>query len=109
MINIFRGYVRTKDKKPIQKFKGVDTLPTLEEVSEFDEYAGILNDDFVVMDVDDSVEADKVFNLITHLDLNCRVVKTTRGKHFIFKKNPNINLKGTTKNINALGVTFVHL
>ena len=56
MINIFRGYVRTKDKKPIQKFKGVETLPTLEEVKNTEEYAGILNDDFVVMDVDDGDE-----------------------------------------------------
>ena len=39
MINIFQGYVRTKDKKPIQKFKDVDTLLSLEEASEFDEYA----------------------------------------------------------------------
>ena len=50
MINIFRGYVRTKDKKPIQKFKDVDTLLSLEEASEFDEYAGILNDEYVVIE-----------------------------------------------------------
>ena len=106
MINIFRGYVRTKDKKPIQKFKDVDTLLSLEEASEFDEYAGILNDEYVVMDVDDKVEADKTFDLIKHLGLNCKVVQTSRGKHFIFKKNDDLHLKGTTKNINALGITF---
>lgn len=106
MINIFRGYVRTKDKKPIQKFKDVDTLLSLEEASEFDEYAGILNDEYVVMDVDDKVEADKTFDLIKHLGLNCKVVQTSRGKHFIFKKNEDLHLKGTTKNINALGITF---
>lgn len=106
MINIFRGYVRTKDKKPIQKFKDVDELPTLDEISGFDEYAGILNDDYVVMDVDDGVESDKTYNLVKHLNLNCRVVQTSRGKHFIFKKNPELRLKGTTKNINAIGITF---
>lgn len=106
MINIFRGYVRTKDKKPIQKFKDVDTLLSLDEASEFDEYAGILNDEYVVMDVDDKVESDKTFDLIKHLGLNCKVVQTSRGKHFIFKKNDDLHLKGTTKNINALGITF---
>lgn len=106
MIDIFRGYVRTNDKKPIQKFKGVETLPTLEEVSKYDEYAGILNDDYVVMDIDDGIEADKAFELVKHLNLNCKVVNTSRGKHFIFKKNPELKLKGTTKNINALGFTF---
>ena len=30
MVQIFRGYVQTKDKNPIQKFKGVEKLPTLE-------------------------------------------------------------------------------
>ena len=106
MINIFRGYIHTKDKKPIQKFKGVDNLPTLEDVTNSDEYAGILNDDYLVMDVDDTIESDKVYELVKELDLNCKVVKTTRGKHFIFKKNPKYVLKGTTKNINALGVEF---
>ena len=106
MINIFRGYVRTKDKKPIQKFKGVNDLLTLKDVENDDEYAGILNDDFVVLDVDDSVEAEKTFRLVDDLGLNCRVVNTTRGKHFIFKKNPALKLKGTTHNICSLGFNF---
>ena len=106
MINIFRGYVRTKDKKPIQKFKGVNDLLTLKDVENDEEYAGILNDDFVVLDVDDSVEAEKTFRLVDDLGLNCRVVNTTRGKHFIFKKNPTLKLKGTTHNICSLGFNF---
>lgn len=106
MVNIFRGYVLTKDKKPISKFKDVDKLLTIDEVKDKDEYAGILNNEFVVLDIDDRVEANKTFNLIKDLKVNCRVVNTSRGKHFIFKKNPKIKLKGTTKNICALGFTF---
>lgn len=106
MINIFRGYVRTNDKKPIQKFKGVEELPSLDEVSKYDEYAGILNDEYCVMDIDDAIEANKAYEFVKHLNLNCKVVNTSRGKHFIFKKNPDLALKGTTKNINALGFTF---
>lgn len=105
MIQIFRGYVQTKDKKPIQKFKGIDNLPTLEEVEQYDEYAGILNDEYTVMDVDDAIEAEKTYQLVCDLDLNCRVTNTSRGKHFIFKKNKYAS-KGNTHQLNALGFTI---
>jgi len=106
MIEIFRGYVKTKDKKPIQKFKGVDNLPTYEELNEkYDEFAGILNDQFTVMDIDDTDEAQRTYRLVCDLGLNCRVTKTTRGMHFIFKKNEYAN-KGNTHQINALGFTL---
>lgn len=105
MIEIFRGYVPTKDKKPIQKFKEVEKLPTLEEVEMLDEYAGILNDEFTVMDVDDSIESDIALKIVEDFHMNCRVVKTTRGKHFIFKKSKYAS-KGNTHQINAFGLTF---
>lgn len=105
MIQIFRGYVRTKDKKPIQKFKGIDDLPCLEEISNFDEYAGILNNDYTVMDVDEKDEAERTYKLVCDENLNCRVTKTTRGMHFIFKKNSYAS-KGNTHQTNAIGFTF---
>lgn len=48
MVEIFRGYVPTKEKTPTQKFKeeGGYSLLSLEEVQDLDEYAGILNDQF---------------------------------------------------------------
>lgn len=105
MIDIFRGYVVTKDKKPIQKFKGVDVLPTLEEVSKYDEYAGILNDEFTVMDVDDATEAEIALKIVQDRHFNCKVVNTSRGKHFIFKKSKFAS-KGNTHQVNAFGLTF---
>ncbi len=70
MIDIFRGYVRTKDKKPIQKFKGIENLPTIDEVSKYGEYAGILNNDYTVMDVDDEIEAEKTYKLVCDENIN---------------------------------------
>lgn len=104
-VEIFRGYVKTFNKKPVQKFKDIEDLPTLEDVSKYEEYAGILNDQYTVMDVDDSIEAQKTYELVCDLDLNCRVIKTTRGMHFVFKKNQYAN-KGNTHQLNALGFTF---
>ena len=41
MIIPFRGYVKTKNKQPCQKFGNGEPLLSLEEVSSCDEYAGI--------------------------------------------------------------------
>ena len=105
MIEIFRGYVATKDKKPLQKFKGVEKLPTLDEVSKLDEYAGILNDEFMVMDVDDPIDAIFCTKLACRESFNVRMIKTSRGVHLVFKK-PNFEIKGTTHEKNAFGIEF---
>ena len=105
MINAFRGYVRTKDKQPVQKFKyeaGVKLL-TLAEAEKLDEYAGVLNGEYTVMDIDDAAEAGKVIRLINALNLNCRMYKTTRGVHVMFKKS-RYAPKGGAGLINSLGI-----
>ena len=47
-MNIFKGYVRTKNKRAIDPYKGVSNLRTLEEVEDLEEYAGVLSDDIVM-------------------------------------------------------------
>lgn len=108
MAEIFRGYVPTKDKKPTMRFgsKTGARLLTLKEARAHEEYAGILNGEYSVVDVDDPVEAEKTLGVVETLGLNVRVVNTTRGKHFIFRNNPKIPLKGSTRQTNALGFTF---
>ena len=105
MINPFRGYVATKDKKPIQKFKDVDGLLTLEEANRLEEYAGVLNGEFTVMDIDDGKEAEKIIRLVNALRYNCRMYKTTRGVHVVFKSSKYGNKGGVHLN-NSLGVTM---
>ena len=85
MVQIFRGYVQTKDKKPIQKFKGIDNLPTLEEVEKYDEYAGILADDTILVDIDTEKETEILLNVVKSLGLKCKVLKSRSGGHFLFK------------------------
>lgn len=51
MIEPFRGYVRTKDKSPCQKFGNGEPLLTFDEVKDLSEYAGILNGEYTVKDV----------------------------------------------------------
>ena len=76
MINPFRGYVKTKDKHPCQKFGNGEPLLTLEQVKDLEEYAGILNGDYTVKDVDDAGEAQRLYRIVCDLNLNFRVYQT---------------------------------
>ena len=86
-MNIFKGYVRTKNKIAIDPYKGVSKLRTLEEVENLDEYAGVLADDIVMIDIDDHEQAEKLYEIIEKENIICRVENTTRGKHFYFLNN----------------------
>lgn len=81
MQELFRGYLPTKDKTPLIKFK--DAKP-LSEVESLDEYAGLLADNVIVIDVDEYEASERLMNIVEDLQLNCRVYATTRGKHFLF-------------------------
>ena len=103
MRELFKGYVPTKNKKCTEKFKGRDDLKTLKEVEHLSEYAGILADDVILVDVDDGVQAEILMNIVEDLQLHCKVIQTTRGKHFYFK-NSKI-LKNATGTKLACGLT----
>lgn len=81
----FKGYVETKDKKCIEKFKNRTDFKTYEQVKALPEFAGILSEETILVDIDDSEQSDILFKLVEDLQLNCRVYATTRGKHFLFK------------------------
>lgn len=82
----FKGYVPTKDKKCLMPFKGkrAEDLQTYEQVKNLPEFAGILADEAILIDIDNFEESDILFKIVTNLKLKCRVYETTRGKHFFF-------------------------
>lgn len=86
-MKLFKGYVRTKNKKCTQKFANGEPLLTLEEAQNCDEYAGILEKDTILIDVDDHEQSEILMNIVEEKQLNCRVYQTTRGRHFYFKNN----------------------
>ena len=81
MQELFKGYLPTKGKQPIVKFK--DAAP-LSEVEQLSEYAGLLADNVVLIDIDDYEQSEILMDIVEDLQLNCRVYATTRGKHFMF-------------------------
>ncbi|MDY5929890.1 MAG: phage/plasmid primase, P4 family [Candidatus Onthovivens sp.] len=88
----FKGYVATKNKKCLMKFKDVDAnkLLTLKEASKLSEYAGILDAETILIDIDDMKQSNILLDIVDNLQLKCRVYKSTRGMHFLFK-NTNVN------------------
>lgn len=93
--SLFRGYVLTKNKNCIEPFKDVSSLKSYDQVSEASEFAGILAENTVLIDVDDTEQSDILYKLVQDLDLKCRVYQTTRGKHFLFLNNDGIKRNRT--------------
>ena len=85
-MQLFKGYVPTKDKKCLLKFKGksAEDLQTYEQVKNLPEFAGILADETILIDIDNFEQSEILFKIVTDLKFKCRVYKTTRGKHFLF-------------------------
>ena len=103
MNTLFRGYVLTKDKKCLEKFKNRTEFKTYEEVKNLPEYAGILAEDVILIDIDDEKQSDILYQIIIDNKINCRVYKTSRGKHFLFKNTEVETCKTHTKL--SLGLT----
>ena len=101
----FKGFVKTKNKRCTEKFKDRTDFKTLEQVQSFDEYAGILANDAVLVDVDDGDQAELLMNIVEDLQLNCRVYQTTRGKHFLFKNSNGLIQKCFTHTNTGCGLT----
>lgn len=109
MRELFKGYVPTKDKKCMMKFKNVrpDELLSHGQVRGLDEYAGILNDDVILVDIDDYGQSEVLMDIVEDLQLRCRVYETTRGKHFLFL-NDSVD-RGKTKTNVACGLADVDM
>ena len=88
--NLFRGYVETKEKRCCEKIKGRRDFKNYEQVKLLPEFAGILGDDTVLIDVDDAETSEILFRIVTDKKLKCRVYKTSRGKHFLFRNGGRI-------------------
>ena len=88
--NFYKGYIPTRNKKATGKYKNLDRYMTLEEAETIDEYAGVLNENTVLIDIDDKEQSEKVFDIVEKLQLKTKVIKTTRGYHFLFLNNGRI-------------------
>lgn len=107
--DFYRGYIITQNKKSTMKFKDKDIL-TYDQVKNLPEYAGVLNDDTVLIDIDDKdytvrgrKPSDVMMDIIEDLQLNCRVHESRGGIHILFK-NDNRHKKCLTGKTLACGI-----
>ena len=89
MLALFKGFVPVDGKQCTMKFKGktADQLLTFDQAKDLDGYAGILNPDSVLIDIDDKAQSEVLMNIVDDLQLNIAVNITTRGRHFIGLNN----------------------
>lgn len=102
-MQLFKGYVETSGKRCVEKFKNRTDFKRYDQVMNLPEFAGILGDETVLIDIDDFDQSEIVFKIVKDLKLRCRVYKTTRGKHFLFR-NVGIETNRTHASI-AIGLT----
>lgn len=86
-LNLYKGYIPTNGKQAAMPFKDrtSNELLTLDAAKRFNEYAGVLADDTVLVDIDTEKETEILLNIVKSLELKCKVLKSRSGGHFLFK------------------------
>lgn len=87
VMGFYKGYVPTKGKQTVESFKNKAKLKTLKEIEKFPEYAGILEKNIILLDIDDPEQSEILFKVVKHFKIRCRVYETTRGKHFLLEND----------------------
>lgn len=99
---MFKGYIPTRGKRPAESIKGRDEFYKYDEIKHLKSYGGVLSDDIVMVDFDDSEEANIMHKIVQDLNIKCNIIATSRGKHFYFK-NSNLRKNCINRSI-AIGL-----
>ena len=93
-MSFYRGYIEVVNKIPRSNYKNVpdEQLLTLEQAKKCEEYSGVLAPDAVCLDWDKKEDAEIALKIIQTEGIRCRVIKTQKGIHALFKND------GTWKN-----------
>lgn len=89
----------------MEKFKNRTDFKNFVQVEKLPEFAGILDDHVVLVDIDDKSESDILFNIIQGEHIQCVVMETTRGKHFYFKNDDTVYTTNKTHAALAIGIS----
>ena len=86
-MSLYKGFVPTQNKMATMPFKDRTSaeLLTLEQAQRYNEYAGILADDTILVDIDTEKETEILLTVVKELGLKCKVLKSRSGGHFLFK------------------------
>lgn len=82
---MYKGYLKGNGKHAATKFKDNDKLLTYNTARKYDSFVGILDDEYIMVDIDDIDTAETVLDIIEDKDIQCSVLQTNNGMHFYFK------------------------
>jgi len=94
---VFKGYLKTSGKVPHEKMQNMRPCPPTRG-----DYAGVLADDVIQIDVDNQKHSELVRSIIKYLEISCNILQTTRGMHFYFK-NAGVKNK-SVKSYTPIGI-----
>lgn len=84
-MNMYKGYLKGNGKHAASKFKDGTKLLSYHTARKEDSFVGILDDEYIMVDIDDIGEAETLLDIIEDKNINCSVLETTNGMHFYFK------------------------
>lgn len=99
-MKLYKGYIRSNNKKPLEKFVNAK-LHTYQEIKRYDEFMGVLADDVVLIDFDDKEHAERALELVEMCEIKTKAIKTTRGIHFLFKTNEHFQSAATHRQLTS--------
>lgn len=82
---MYKGYLKGNGKHAASKFKDGTKLLSYHTARKEDSYVGILEDDYIMVDVDDMDDAETLLDIIEERDIQCSVLETNGGMHFYFR------------------------
>lgn len=85
MNNIYKGYLKGNGKHAASSFKNGEKLLSYHTVRKHDSFVGVLDDEYIMVDIDDIDEAEILFDIVEDKDIQCSILETDNGMHFYFK------------------------
>lgn len=82
LTNKMKYIICDENKAPIHSY---EDYKTLSDVKDVDNVGVVIDEPYVIVDIDDNVEFDIVCKIIEDLHIKTRILKTSRGGHFWFK------------------------
>lgn len=94
-------YIKSIGKQRLGK--AIYTYDDIVNPSFNSDYGRLVQKGYVFFDFDDKPYVDKIIAIIENSNLKCKMLKTTRGVHFLFKTNRE-KITNNSKNFNWLGL-----
>lgn len=83
-MELFKGYIKSKGKIPLDSVKTGELLKTPPENHD---YVGVMYEDIIQIDFDDEGSSRIALDIVNEYKLRCDILKTTRGVHLYFKND----------------------